>query len=187
LYWHHPSSRTGVDLASNRNEYWEYFLGSKGGQCVGLTTLQPSCADCLDILVASTSWSPKGQSTPVQGLLINIETLKCNVFCFVLSNDLDRGHWIYVASYGGFFFMRGFTSCEVLQRTLYIISYHIIYHITSYIVSYPTISYTTSYHISYHIIYQIIYRITLYIYHCIITCGIILHILYHIIYHKFIV
>jgi hypothetical protein len=38
----------GVDSASNRNEYQEYFLGGgKGGRCVGLTTLPPSCADCL--------------------------------------------------------------------------------------------------------------------------------------------
>jgi hypothetical protein len=28
----------GVDSASNRNEYQEYFLGGKGGRCVGLTT-----------------------------------------------------------------------------------------------------------------------------------------------------
>jgi len=34
----------GVDSASNRNEYQEHFLGSKGGQCVRLTTLPPSCA-----------------------------------------------------------------------------------------------------------------------------------------------
>jgi hypothetical protein len=38
----------GVDLACNRNEYQEYFLGGNGGQCVGLTTLPPSCADCLE-------------------------------------------------------------------------------------------------------------------------------------------
>jgi len=30
-------------------EYQEYFLGGKGGQCVGLTTLPPSCADCLEM------------------------------------------------------------------------------------------------------------------------------------------
>jgi hypothetical protein len=30
-----------VDSASNRNEYQEYFLGSKGGRCVGLTTFKP--------------------------------------------------------------------------------------------------------------------------------------------------
>jgi hypothetical protein len=28
----------GVDSASNRNEYQEYFLGGKRGRCVGLTT-----------------------------------------------------------------------------------------------------------------------------------------------------
>ena len=28
----------GVDSASNRNEYKEYFLGGKGGRCVRLTT-----------------------------------------------------------------------------------------------------------------------------------------------------
>ena len=39
----------GVDSASNGNEYQEYFLDGKGGRCVGLTILQPSCADCLKI------------------------------------------------------------------------------------------------------------------------------------------
>jgi hypothetical protein len=42
---------TRVDSASNRNEYQEYFLG-KGVQCLGLTTLPPSCADCLKL------WEP---------------------------------------------------------------------------------------------------------------------------------
>jgi len=41
-----------IDSASNGNEYQEYFLGGKGGRCVGLTTLPPSCADCLEI------WDP---------------------------------------------------------------------------------------------------------------------------------
>ena len=31
----------------------------KGGRCVGLTALLPSCADFLDILGSSTSWSPQ--------------------------------------------------------------------------------------------------------------------------------
>jgi hypothetical protein len=34
----------GVDSASNRNEYQEHFLGGKGGRCVRLTTLPPSCS-----------------------------------------------------------------------------------------------------------------------------------------------
>jgi len=41
----------------NRNEYQEYFLGCKGGRCVGLTTLPPSRADCLEI------WEPQPPGT----------------------------------------------------------------------------------------------------------------------------
>jgi hypothetical protein len=40
-------------LASNRNEYQEFFLGGKRGRCVWLTTLPPSCADYLEI------WEPQ--------------------------------------------------------------------------------------------------------------------------------
>jgi hypothetical protein len=39
----------GVDSASNRNEYEEYFLGGKGGQWVGMTILPPPCVDRLEI------------------------------------------------------------------------------------------------------------------------------------------
>jgi hypothetical protein len=34
-------------------------MGSKGGRCVRLTTLAPSRDYCLEILAASTSWSPR--------------------------------------------------------------------------------------------------------------------------------
>ena len=44
--------------------------GGKGGRCVGLTNLSPPCADCLEILGATTSCSPKGLSRPVYGLLL---------------------------------------------------------------------------------------------------------------------
>jgi len=49
-FWPHYGH--GVDSASNRNEYQQYFLGGggKGGRCVRLTTLPPSCDDCLEIL-----------------------------------------------------------------------------------------------------------------------------------------
>jgi hypothetical protein len=47
----------GVGSTSNRNEYQEYFLGGKGGRCVGLTTLTPSCAECLQI------WEPQLPAT----------------------------------------------------------------------------------------------------------------------------
>jgi len=43
---------------------WE---GGQGSRCIGLT-LPPSCADCLEILVAPTSWNPQGMSRSVQGL-----------------------------------------------------------------------------------------------------------------------
>ena len=44
FHWYNPSDHTlalGVDSASNRNEYQEYFLGvKKSGRCIGLTTWQ---------------------------------------------------------------------------------------------------------------------------------------------------
>ena len=46
-----------VDSTSNRNEYQEYFLGGKDGRCIGLTTLPPSRADCLEI------WEPQPPGT----------------------------------------------------------------------------------------------------------------------------
>ena len=55
-----PHYGPGVDSASNRNEYQEYFLrgeGGKGGRCVGLTTLPPSYAGCLEI------WEPQPPGT----------------------------------------------------------------------------------------------------------------------------
>jgi hypothetical protein len=48
-----PHYVSEVDPASNRNEYQMSLLRAKGGQCVGLTTLAPSRADCLEI------WEPQ--------------------------------------------------------------------------------------------------------------------------------
>jgi hypothetical protein len=45
------------DSAFNGNEYQEYFLEGKGGRCVWLTTLPPSCTDCLEI------WEPQRPGT----------------------------------------------------------------------------------------------------------------------------
>jgi hypothetical protein len=47
----------GIDSSSNRNEYQDYFLGGKRGRCIGLTTLPPSSADCLEI------WEPQPSGT----------------------------------------------------------------------------------------------------------------------------
>jgi hypothetical protein len=57
----------GVDSASSTNEYQEYFLGGKGGWRIELTASPFSHADCLEILGASTFWSPEGLSRPLQG------------------------------------------------------------------------------------------------------------------------
>jgi hypothetical protein len=48
-----PHYSPGVDSASNRNDYQEYFLVGKGGWCVGLTTFPPSFADYLEV------WEPQ--------------------------------------------------------------------------------------------------------------------------------
>jgi hypothetical protein len=61
--WHNPSCPT-MALVSTQpvtNEYQECFLGGKGGRCVVLTNLPPSCADCLEI------WEPQ-PLRPVIGL-----------------------------------------------------------------------------------------------------------------------
>jgi hypothetical protein len=44
-------------------------LSGKVYRCMGLTILPFSCANCLVILGASTSWSPKGLPRPVMGWL----------------------------------------------------------------------------------------------------------------------
>ena len=60
-HWNFSSFRShcgpGVDSVFNRNEYQEYFLGGKGGRCVGLTTLAPTCVDCLEM------WEPQPPGT----------------------------------------------------------------------------------------------------------------------------
>jgi len=58
----------GVDSASNRNEYQVFFLGGKGGQCVRLSTLPPSCA----VVMKSGNLhflEPLDHPRPVTGLL----------------------------------------------------------------------------------------------------------------------
>jgi hypothetical protein len=69
FHWLHPSGLT-MALRSTQpliwNEYQGYLLGVKVGRCAGLTTLPPSCADCLELPGASDSWSPKGLSRHVK-------------------------------------------------------------------------------------------------------------------------
>jgi len=53
----------------NRNEYQGYLLGGYSAWCIGLTSLSPSCADCLKIMAASPSWKHKDVSWSVMGQL----------------------------------------------------------------------------------------------------------------------
>ena len=53
FHLYNPSVRSMTD----RNGYQEYFLGGKGGRCVGLTTFPPSLADCLE------TWEPQPPGT----------------------------------------------------------------------------------------------------------------------------
>jgi len=60
LHWHNPSGRT---MALGLNQPLTVmipgiFLVGKGGRCVGLTTLPPSCADCHEI------WEPQLPGNP---------------------------------------------------------------------------------------------------------------------------
>jgi hypothetical protein len=58
----------GVDSASNRNEYQEYFLEVKSGRCVRLTTNHHPVPLSRN-LGALTSRNPLGLFRPVMGLL----------------------------------------------------------------------------------------------------------------------
>ena len=60
FYWHNPSCRT-MALGSTQHltemSTRNISLGGKGSRCIGLTTLPPSCADCLEI------WEPQPSGT----------------------------------------------------------------------------------------------------------------------------
>jgi hypothetical protein len=68
---------------------------NKGGRCIGLTTLPPSCADCLKNLGASNSWIPKDLSRPVMGLLylfaVVVALLLYNSIFTVITNTEGEG------------------------------------------------------------------------------------------------
>jgi hypothetical protein len=69
-----PHYGPGFNPGSERNEYQEYLLGNKGGPCVRLIALPPSCADCLQ------SWKPK-----LPGALRAIPGIYGDRFTFILS------------------------------------------------------------------------------------------------------
>jgi len=72
----------GVDSASNRNKYYGYLqVGCNGGQCIGLTTVPPLYAECLQILGASIFWILMGMSRSVMGQLY---------LCFLLHDRITQ-------------------------------------------------------------------------------------------------
>ena len=62
------SVRPGVDSAS-KNEYQD-IPGGKGGRCVRVTTLPPSCADCL-VIWSLNRPEPSGPHWPVIGIALH--------------------------------------------------------------------------------------------------------------------
>jgi len=97
----------GVDSASNRNEYQEYFLGGKGGRCLRLTTLPPSCA----VVTYSGSLNFLEPSGPLQAcngtdlpllLVITVSALSFTffpLFCLFLSRPLSSFFFPFCVSY----------------------------------------------------------------------------------------
>ena len=57
FHWHNPSG-PGVDSASNKVPGSISWYSIKDGQCVGLTTLPPSYADCFEV------WQPQPPGSP---------------------------------------------------------------------------------------------------------------------------
>jgi len=62
---------TGVDSASNGNEYQEHFLGGKGGRCIRLTILPPSCA----VVMKSGNLNFLEPSGPLPFIVVAVEVL----------------------------------------------------------------------------------------------------------------
>ena len=59
-HWHNPSGRTmvpGLTQPLTEMSTRNISRGDKGGRCVALTTLPPSCVDCLEI------WEPQPPGT----------------------------------------------------------------------------------------------------------------------------
>ena len=84
----------------DRNEYLGYLHGGKGGRYIGLITLPPSCADCLEIVGASTSWSNSG---PIQADNGIEEVHICSLISVTVRQRMWLGwycHGVQLASVG---------------------------------------------------------------------------------------
>jgi hypothetical protein len=79
LYLPGRNMALGSTQSLTRNEYQEYYVGGTGCRCVGLTTLPPSCADCLEI------WNPQSP-----GILTASPSLFRDCFAFTCGLLTDR-------------------------------------------------------------------------------------------------
>ena len=71
-------------ILADPNEYQEYFLGGRGGLCLGLTTLPPSYADCLEIWELET-----------HGNLLASQGLYRDSFTFdMVERSPSNGYWL---------------------------------------------------------------------------------------------
>ena len=69
---------------STRNISW----GGKGSRCIGLTTLPPSCADCLEIWKPQTPGTPSGPVQACHGIafLLYIRRPRDNFLTYFISH-----------------------------------------------------------------------------------------------------
>jgi hypothetical protein len=82
FHWLNPSDRT-MTLGSTepvRKMSTRNISGCEGDRCLGLTTLPPSCVDCLEIWESQ----PPGALRPVHGLLFlyHRDSLKCDIIVY---------------------------------------------------------------------------------------------------------
>jgi hypothetical protein len=77
-------------LSVKKNEHQAISPGGKGGRCVGLTTLPPSCAKRVEVLGTSISWSPC-PGLHLDGFTNSI--MKCFFFkCRIYCSDKYKQH-----------------------------------------------------------------------------------------------
>jgi hypothetical protein len=114
-FW--PQCGPGVDSASNRNEYQEYLLGGKGRRCVGLITLPPSRADCLEIWETQTlENSNPGKLRACPGLYRDCFTFNhAGSIAGTLSHSNNRR--LDLTSCSSFFDISGESSASVVAKT----------------------------------------------------------------------
>jgi len=91
------------------NKHQEYLLGRAGSQSVRLTTLPPSCAECLEILGAPNSYIPMGSTRTVKGL---IYLCVRNEDIMVLTSICEEENGLYERV------SKGFTSINGLPITI---------------------------------------------------------------------